>query len=383
MNKIKYLAYYDLPGSKVKRGYPLSGATKIAYEIGALQRAGYNVDIISAARCCENKFAFHRGQKIKVSDNVQLLLMPSCGGISILARAVRHVWCTLYLLFTLLAVKRNEVLVVYHSIGYQDLVIFCKKVKKFHLCLELNEIYQDVAPLSKHKSKKEKEIIGLADSYIFATELLDRSVNTFRKPSTVIYGTYDEVPRLAKPEASGVVNVVYAGTLDPNKGGAGAAAAAAAYLPDNYCIHILGFGSRYEVEFMQNLVNGINAKSKARVVFHQPLHGEAFNRFLQTCQIGLSTQNPDAAFNASSFPSKILTYMSNGLKVVSIDIPAIRESKVSPYITFYARQTPSDIAAAIMQSHEQAAIDSRSSLQQLDADLLHALKQLFTSENHR
>ena len=49
-------------------------------------------------------------------------------------------------------------------------------------------------------------------------------------------------------------------------------------------------------------------------------------KFIQKCQIGLCTQNIDAAFNTTSFPSKILSYMSNGLEVVGVNIAAIKNS---------------------------------------------------------
>ena len=62
---------------------------------------------------------------------------------------------------------------------------------------------------------------------------------------------------------------------------------------------------------------------------------EEYLKFIQKCQIGLCTQNIDAAFNTTSFPSKILSYMSNGLEVVGVNIAAIKNSKVGQYIQFY------------------------------------------------
>ena len=61
----------------------------------------------------------------------------------------------------------------------------------------------------------------------------------------------------------------------------------------------------------------------------------------------MSTQNPQADFNATSFPSKILSYLANGLRVVSIRIPAIEKSDIADKIYFYDKQTPYDIAKAI------------------------------------
>lgn len=89
--------------------------------------------------------------------------------------------------------------------------------------------------------------------------------------------------------------------------------------------------------------------------------------FLQTCQIGLSTQNPDAAFNNTSFPSKILSYMSNGLQVVSADIEAVRRAYgISGYIYYYQKQEPSDIANAILNVDLDNPFDTRAVVQSLD-----------------
>ena len=43
-------------------------------------------------------------------------------------------------------------------------------------------------------------------------------------------------------------------------------------------------------------------------------------------------------------------YMANGLNVVSIDIPAIKQSAVSPTITFYSKQEPDTIAKAVVEA---------------------------------
>lgn len=43
-------------------------------------------------------------------------------------------------------------------------------------------------------------------------------------------------------------------------------------------------------------------------------------------------------------------YMANGLNVVSIDIPAIKQSAVSPTITFYSKQEPDKIAKAVVEA---------------------------------
>ena len=97
------------------------------------------------------------------------------------------------------------------------------------------------------------------------------------------------------------------------------------------------------------------------------LSGEDYIRFIQSCDIGLSTQNPDAAFNATSFPSKILSYMANGLRVVSIRIPAIERSAVGNEVMFYNEQTP---------EVELGGRDSKAVIEQLDLKFKEELARL-------
>ena len=113
---------------------------------------------------------------------------------------------------------------------------------------------------------------------------------------------------------------------------------------------------------MKKHILEIDEKSKAHVSYDGLLSGEEYIRFIQSCDIGLSTQNPDAAFNATSFPSKILSYLSNGLRVVSIRIPAIEGSDVGDKLFYYDEQTPKQIADAILSVDMAQAYDSRSDI---------------------
>ena len=162
------------------------------------------------------------------------------------------------------------------------------------------------------------------------------------------------------------IHCVYAGTLDLRKGGAMAAAAAAEYLPDCYHIHILGFGNREQTDCLREQVNRIAKKSKCGISYDGMLSGEDYITFLQSCDIGLSTQNPDRVFNATSFPSKILSYMANGLQVVSVRIPAAEGSAVGEFLHYYDQQTPEAIARAIQSVDLTDEEDGRQHICNLD-----------------
>ena len=93
----------------------------------------------------------------------------------------------------------------------------------------------------------------------------------------------------------------------------------------------------------------------------------AYLKFLQSCQIGLSTQTPEGDYNDSSFPSKVLSYLANGLRVVSIRIPVLERSSIAALLSFYDEDTPEAIAAAIQKIDLTQPYDSRAVIRQLDA----------------
>ena len=124
---------------------------------------------------------------------------------------------------------------------------------------------------------------------------------------------------------------------------------------------------------------GDYVNTKTLTLFKCLLCGEEFDRFLQSCHIGLSTQDPSAAFNSTSYPSKILTYMGNGLTVVSIRIPAIELSSVSSDLSYYDVQTPENIADAIMNVDFSDSFErNRLKIKSLDQEFIEKLKNLLS-----
>ena len=157
------------------------------------------------------------------------------------------------------------------------------------------------------------------------------------------------------------------------------AVAAAEWLPENYHVHIIGFGSNIETEHIKNTINKININSKAKVTYDGLLAGEEYIQFLQKCQIGLSTQNPDADFNDTSFPSKILSYMANGLIVVTIRIPAVETSAIGKDVYYYEMQKPKAIAETIMNISMNNSYDGRKRIEELDEKFREDLSGLLKS----
>lgn len=374
MKKVYYLGYYDtIENKEEKRNYVLSASNKMSYIIEALENAGYDVEVISASHTGNNRF--YRGKLVSIGKNSKLRLFDTtpwgnkiCRVISILS--MRHQYYK-YILNNLTA---NDTLIVYHSVDYADLIAKAKQKIGFRLILEVEEIYADVNGKESDRVKEYK-LFNAADAYIFPTKMLDEKLNIDKKPSIIIHGTYKVEPQIVDKFNDGRVHIVYAGTFDPRKGGT-VAAATARFLNENYHIHILGFGNKSDRDNLLNEINRTSKLSSCKTTFDGLLSGSDYTKFIQGCHIGLSTQNPNASFNATSFPSKILSYMANGLRVVSVDIPAVKYSGIGDYLYYYHSQTPEDIANAIKSIELNEDYDSRSVISKLNETFKSDLKGL-------
>lgn len=365
MEKIYYIGNYDIDDNDLEnRGFSLSARNKMKYICSAINKVGYCVEVVSPAQTVNKKTC--KGKLLNISKNVELKLFSSFGRKGIISRIIRRYWMKVQLFCYLLKnTKHESKVIVYHSLGYMHIIKLLKKIKGFNLILEVEEVYGDVLE-NERTVKNEYNFFKIADAYIFPTELLDEKINVKKKKSVIIYGTYEVEKERCKNNdinlqgrGKETVHILYAGTLDPRKGGAVAAAAAAEYLTSDYHIHILGFGSKSDTRYMKEYVSEISKKSEARVTYDGLLSGEEYIKFVQSCQIGLSTQNPNAAFNDTSFPSKVLSYLSNGLRVVSIRIKALERAEISNLLFYYDEQTPEAIAKVIKSIDFSNEYDSR------------------------
>ncbi len=370
MSKIKYLAHYTNDLSK--RAASPAGCNKMAYIINAISEIIGPIEVISA---CNTTLHSQKGSQTVLENNTTIKYLPSLYRGNKLFNIFSIIFLNLSLLFYLLFnIKKNDTIIVYHAVRLMWVVRFIKKIKDIKIILEVEEIYGDVFN-SQKTGKKELKFFELADAYIFPTKLLEEKVNIKDKPSVIIHGTYEATPFYEKQLKDDKIHIVYAGTLDVRKG-ATTVVAAAEFLDSKYHIHILGFGGEETKNNLQKEIKKVSEKTDCIVTYDGCLSGEDYLRFLQSCDIGLSPQNPEATFNETSFPSKILSYMSNRLRVVSIRIQAIESSNVGGYIYYYDEQNPEEIAKAIMSVSLNDDYNSREIIEKLDKDFKIQIKSI-------
>lgn len=378
--RIKYICYYDVIDSSEERGYSMAAINKLNYIFSTLNNNGIGVDIISMSGAVGDSCKLYFSSKKNIGINtLKLFTSFSTAKKSYMLKRTNFILLNIQLfLYLLFRIRRHEEIVVYHSLGYVKMLNILKRLKNFSIVGEIEEIYQDAVSCSPSTCQAEYLFFELCDKYIFPTELLNDTVNHSNKPHIIIHGTYQVDLPITDKFSDGKIHVVYAGTFDQRKGGGIAAVATAEWLPSNYQIHICGFGTEEEIMQMQNLITDINAKSGANVCYEGLKKGIDYINLLQKCHIGLSTQDPSEAFNATSFPSKILSYMSNGLEVVSIAIPAITQSAVGEHIYYYKTPTAKAIAETIIDIPIVSHKDTRKIVQnlsmQFEIDILSLLE---------
>jgi glycosyltransferase involved in cell wall biosynthesis len=376
IKKVKYIVPYDIAYYKHEnRSFALSAKAMVDSILPSLLQTGCMVEIISPT-WTSNTTGFYKYRKTEITKNLTLTLCSSFGAKNKLVKGVRIAYTLSWLIFYLMFnIKKDDIVIYYHAMNTLRIVNTIVKMKKARFIYEIAEVYADVSGREAQR-KKEFKMFNNADAYIFQTELLNKKINTLNKPYAIIYGTYQvEEDRGVKFDDE-KIHVVYAGIFDPRKGGALAAAAAAEFLPKNYHVHIIGFGSNDDKSMLLKKIDEISKITKATVTYDGLLRDEEYIQFLQKCHIGLSTQNPDAEYNDTSFPSKILSYMANGLRVVTVRIKAIESSAIGNMVYYYDKQNPKDIAEAIMSIDFNEPYDSRKIIKKLDEKFVKEIKVL-------
>lgn len=375
MKRIVYLGYYDTlnGGTDVV----LSATNKMDYIIDSLVEIGLRVDIVSPSIL--KKRSWERGSYKRIGENVFLKKFSSFFAGTrfgcVLTRRIVYKELEKYLNKEL---RTGDTLLVYHSLGYLKLPQKLKRKKNIKLIYEVEEIYSDVG---NTKITREEELLAFkeADAFLVPAKSLNNTVNENGKPTVFIHGVYKVEKKCAEKFDDGRIHCVYAGTFDKTKGGALAAIQAAEFLNEKYCLHILGFGGEQDICLVRSEIEKIKTISKCDIVYHGLLKGEEYTAFLQKCHIGLSTQAPSGIYNETSFPSKILSYLSNGLLVVTVNIPVVKESSIGNIVYYYEEQTAKSIASAIMQAANNVQDNARNVLDALDDKFKADLQELINN----
>lgn len=375
--KIHYFSYYAEDG--MGRDCVRSTVSKVNYMFSALETLGEEVSVVSTAKA-------HPGsgfQKMVKSEKVYYL--PALGLKGRLGERVSALYMKLMLFCYLVKnVAREDVVVYYHSIGYFRPLRIAKRIRKFSLVMEFNDKYS-FHYTDEQKIKKvdqiEREMISDADAFILASPKM-RALTGDERPSVVNYGSYD-VAEDVEHRPGSTVQLLYSGVIDEKRKAAELAIDAMAYLPDDYQLHVAGFGNQ---DYLDKVVKKMDELNKGRnhpaVIFHGFLNAQELKSLMQKCDIALSTHSyEDVHMSDLCFPAKIPMNMASGLYMVSQSLPVIVESPFAKAMCFYKAPSPKAIAEAIQERAKRNQLNPEPSLprkivQDLDREFKTSLREL-------
>lgn len=249
-----------------------------------------------------------------------------------------------------ISLKKNgpyEAVIVYHSLLYYFAIILLK-ILGLKQILQLNEIfYRGKDGCTKIQKTIEILMLKIPKKFIISTNSLRNFIDKDSKIVAIIPGpiylsknTQTDCSSNSDTDGQlGIENIkmVYAGIIDKEKnGGAFIAVQLASKLNcGNFKIDIFGFGGENDLKNLHDCIEINNINSLTKVKYCGELqHSELIHR-LEDYQIGLSTQYIGTQFSESSFPSKILTYLSAGLNVISAASPAVESWEYSDILFVY------------------------------------------------
>ena len=94
-------------------------------------------------------------------------------------------------------------------------------------------------------------------------------------------------------------------------------------------------------------IDQINTTSTCRVIYEGLKRGDEYISFLQSCHIGLCPLSNDKTFQMACFPSKITSYLANGLLVATTENEVLKESCYKNLLFFAEDDSPLAFAETI------------------------------------
>lgn len=350
-----------------------SACSKIKYILSALIEAGYEVDYHSTA--IAEKGGFYKS-KTKCYSHYRIHYMSSFGRSNLVYKLLSTVLVNVQLLLLLLKIPYDIPVLVYHAKGVSKLVSFvCAFNKKIKLYIELEEIYAVVRREKQKEFDRELNTINKAEGYIVVNDVI-AELCKLKGKSISCYGIYSYSNKLTRCINKDRINIVYAGGLDSD---ANNAIDVMNYLPNNYHLYILGYGSQNQIEEIKRRIKCLNKEKETIVVeYLGSMNGSEYSAFLDKCDIGLSTRFVTPEESLYAFPSKIFVYLSHNLLTVSSPHKAMETSTVAGMIYFSKDNNASSVANTILKacnSHKE--INYSLEIEKLHSDFVCKLKDFF------
>jgi len=175
------------------------------------------------------------------------------------------------------------------------------------------------------------------------------------------------------------LHIVYAGVIGEEGTDAFIAAETIRFLPEEYHIHILGYGLKQNITSIKQHITRINRNLGYQAVSYDGcLGGDSYYEFLAKCSIGLCTRVLEDSLSDYTFPSKVMVYLGNNLIPICSPISSVVNSSISDYVVFAKAVTPESIAESILSVTDFKKNSIEIKLMELDTNFTKELTRLFS-----
>lgn len=373
---VHYIGWYIGENEDALYTGNVPGKLKMRYVARKILEAGKALKILSLAE--RKKKGFYGKKEYKTKEGVDVLYTGGYAGGNKIGRYLNDLLKKLqFVLYVIFNVKKNDTIILYHSVAYTKLLANLKRIFKRSVVIEVEEIYGYSATVDRPWVNKEIETIKAMENFIVVNAGIPVELGIAKEHYVVSYGVCD-IPKCHVDRfKDGKIHVVYAGTIERRKLGALTAAEAARYLPENYIMHIIGFGAEENIQYLQEKIHEVNeACGDTKVRYEGYYTGSVLDDFLFQCHIGLSSNVMRPNFANHSFPSKVITYMCHDLSVVLGYAKAFYDVPIAKDWSFYMEHNPQQIAEAIQKTQIAPKGYYTDLIQRMDDELINFIKRV-------
>jgi len=291
----------------------------------ALRRAGVRASVLSLGRGRQDGSGRYFGAKVLRVENVPVIYLPffNVPVISELA----SLFFSVPILWRLSRRPGNKTALFYNRMPAYTLALVTAKLLRFRTVLDLEDGETNLNGRS-WSSLRSRFLRWMFDSLcpsgaLLACEALTQ--NTRIRPIQCCYGTIEAVPRKANPH-SPMVTVLLGGTVSRNTG-AGMLIDAIKLLraeaplwAQRLTFEITGKG-----DSLNDLEALASCTQEPAVIVHGRTTDNDYCRILERTSVGLALKPVAGKFADTTFPSKVIEFVSQGILVVTTDISDVRK----------------------------------------------------------
>jgi len=374
--KVHYVCFYYEPELEERiTTYP-SVISKIDYIAATVKATGADVNLVSVAPAKKGCFGGYRKQ---IDDRETHTYLPSVVSQNRILSKLCFILNNIIILAYLISnTKKEDTVLVYHSLYHRLWLNLYRRFSSRDIVLQIEDVFSELADGERGFQRTEWNLLRSMKKCICVNDIVFKSLQSVPE-KIVSYGSYLLPPRYEVPAHEGI-RLVYAGVIERERKAAFLAVEAMRHLTDGYELCILGFGKDADLAALQRLIADVNQQlGREAVTFHGRLSGQQYWQFLQGCDIALSTHAYTAESISSAnhtFPSKVLTYLANGLPVVAQKLDVLEQSSVCDFFSFYETANPEEIAKAVLSVRRTGADAPRKMIEDLNRDFEQKMEEL-------